>query len=170
MQERRIALFAFVLVIALLSGWFNPLNSLELTVSPVLIELRVVPEKTVEGTILVSSRGDKEIRIRASAGDWTLRPNGEVEFLPAGQQPRSLNRWLTVYPLEFTVGRGKGQNVRYRLKPPAEITGTYWGMLFLLPSRQQLAERRIRLISLPPAGSRFPSTPPPNGAASATVG
>ncbi|NLG83178.1 MAG: hypothetical protein GX493_00920 [Firmicutes bacterium] len=127
---RSLVFFLVILPGILLSGWLNPLNALELTVSPVRIELRLLPEKPVEGTVLISSRSDEEVKVRVSVGDWTLRPDGQVEFLPAGQQPRSLNRWITVYPLEFTVGRGKGQHVRYRVKPPAEITGTYWGMLF----------------------------------------
>ena len=123
MRASRFVLFLFVSAALFLSGWFSPLNALKLTVSPIRIEHRVVPEKVVEGTVLVSSHGDEEVRVRVSAGDWALRPNGDIEFLPAGRQPRSLNRWLTVYPVEFTVGRGRAQTVRYRLKPPGEITG-----------------------------------------------
>lgn len=111
-----------------LGGAAGPLHAFELTVSPARIEVRVEPGQVTEGVIQVRGRFDRPAKIRVTAGDWSLKPNGDFAFANP-QADRSLAGWLRFTPAEFTLG-DRPQAVRYRLQAPAGIVGGYWGVIY----------------------------------------
>ena len=128
----RCLLCSTVVLIVFTAGFVSPMRAMELTVSPPRIELNVEPGKPVEGTILLSGSFPTAAVIRVTYGDWSLKPNGDFIFFERpGLQSRSLLGWLEVSPGKFTMSGKQMQTVRYRLRPPEDITGGYWGMIFL---------------------------------------
>ncbi len=117
----------------IISGLLSPLYAFALTVNPPRLELAVEPGRAIDGIINVT--GDfgqgRAARIRVYLSDWNLKPDGDVSYSLPGKLPRSLCRWLSVAPAEFILPRDHSQAVHYRLKPPEDITGSYWGTLMV---------------------------------------
>jgi len=91
--------------------------------------MAIRPGQKAAGSILVTGDFEQPTRIRIAAGDWTMGRAGNVILLAPGRQARSLVRWLAVTPAEFLLTRGRKQYVRFQLKAPEDITGSYWGVL-----------------------------------------
>ncbi|MCL6614854.1 MAG: hypothetical protein K6U03_09630, partial [Firmicutes bacterium] len=130
-----------ILVIGLMwGGLVGPLHAFELTVSPSRLDLVIEPNEVQEGAIQVGGRFDRPTRVRLRVGDWEMDQEGQLIFDQPGRNPRSLAKWLYVAPVEFVLGKDRVQTVRYRLQVPKEITGGYWGALFVetVPETPQL--------------------------------
>ena len=130
MRRLPVRLFISSILTLILAGLPHPLRANEMVVIPSVLDLAVRPGKKLQGTIVVKGAFDQPTRIRAYAGDWGMNPGGNLVFLAPGIQPRSLARWLSIAPLEFLLGKGRTQIVRYQLQVPAEAVGSYWGVLF----------------------------------------
>ena len=118
------------LMLSLSSGLFCPLAAFSVGISPPRVELAVEPGRLLEGKITVLGRFDQPTRIRVSAGFWHYERDGKIFFATEkGGGDRALASWLTIAPAEFVLNGEAPQIVRYRLKVPPEITGSYWGVL-----------------------------------------
>lgn len=92
-------------------------------VSPLTLELQLVPGRAHTGHIQITNAGDGAEHIRAYAQDWTLKPDGVIVFLPAGRLPSSASVWVTIAPTEFDLQPGQSQRVRYTIRVPEETSG-----------------------------------------------
>lgn len=129
-NEKAIRTLVSIAAMILAGGFLCPLRAFKLTVSPSLLELAVEPGGSLEGAIKVEGDADEPMRVRVSVGDLAVDPQGNLSFPEPGSSRRSLAGWLAVAPAEFTLSSGRTQYVRYRLRVPKEIAGSYWGVIF----------------------------------------
>jgi P pilus assembly chaperone PapD len=65
------------------------------------------------------------LRLRVYPMDWTLDRQGGPQFLKPGTTPGSCSNWLQVNPVELAVPAGEAQSVRYTIRVPEGVQGTF---------------------------------------------
>jgi hypothetical protein len=93
-----------------------------IALAPARFELEMEPGS--ETTVVVNldyhtARPDAQpSRILATLNDWTLSPQGELEFFKAGTQAGSASPWLIYSPGEVLVQPGKTHSIRVTVTVP----------------------------------------------------
>ncbi|GBC75930.1 hypothetical protein HRbin07_00122 [bacterium HR07] len=77
------------------------------------------------------------LEIQISVADWDRDITGENRFYPPGTLPRSLAPWLSVSPLRFDLTPNEQKEIRFSIKIPSEITGTYWAAIMVEAAPKQ---------------------------------
>jgi P pilus assembly chaperone PapD len=106
----------------------NLLPPPQVAVSPSVIET-VLGNKPSNEVIHVYNLGDKPLTISTTVAHWDTNKNNQVRVIPPTEQ--SLDQWIIINPLSFTIPAGKSQVVRLSIRPqaiPAE--GEHRGMVF----------------------------------------
>ena len=133
-----------------------------LGVEPPVLLKEARPGETLTQNLAVYNVGTREVRVRASLGDWTYDPMGKIQFLPPGTLKTSAASWTAFAPAEFLLqGKATG-TLTYTVTVPEDAApGTHWGVLFLesedpnpLPG-VPLATMRVRMahvfyVNVPP--------------------
>jgi len=90
------------------------------------IQLSAAPGQELMGSFRVYNRGDEPIPIRIVPVDYTTDEAGRTVTPPAGTTARSLLPHLVVSPTVFTVEPGGYTEVRYAVRVPEDLEGSYW--------------------------------------------
>lgn len=97
-------------------------------VSPSRVEVDI-SQGSVTESVRVFNFGAETIDIQVSLANWDLDEGNQVRTLPPTEQ--SLDQWMIVNPLQFTVDPGESQVVRFAIRPRVEPSpGEHRGMLF----------------------------------------
>jgi methionine-rich copper-binding protein CopC len=111
-----------VAVAAQISASEVPSNG-RMAVSPARFELEMKPgtETTVVVNLDYRAAGDvkEPARIVATLNDWTITPDGRVEFYRANSQPNSASSWLIYSPGEAAVVPGSTHQIRVTISVPS---------------------------------------------------
>jgi P pilus assembly chaperone PapD len=86
-------------------------------ISPSKIEIEL-DEKGASESITVLNVSDKALEIQVTISNWELDDNNKVKVLPP--EEHSLDRWIIVNPLRFTIPGGESQTVRFAIRPRAQ--------------------------------------------------
>lgn len=91
-------------------------------VSPLRVELQVVPGATSTQAITLTNTGKESVRVRAVLMDWDLSRDGAPQFegVPEGGRYTAKD-WLRIAPPELVVEPGKEAVVRYSLAVPQGV-------------------------------------------------
>lgn len=107
-----------------------------LTITPFLIEAELEPGGVVDQKIVLTNTSSKQVAYDFSINDFLPGENGQVKFLPTGQdaQPKySLSSWIQITGQpNFNLAPGQSSEVKFQIRPPkdAEPGTHYGGMLF----------------------------------------
>lgn len=106
--------------------------------APARFQLEMLPG--TETTVVVElnhhsvPQGANSFRIFASLNDWTLTPEGQVEFHRAGTQPGSASSWMIYSPGELTVQPNKVHAIRVTVSVPKDAKpGDHLAALIIEP-------------------------------------
>jgi P pilus assembly chaperone PapD len=88
-------------------------------------------------TFSVLNNETDPLEIQISLADWDRDITGENRFYPPGTLPRSAAPWLSVSPLRFELEPNKQQEVRFSIKVPLDIAGTYWAAIMVEAAPKQ---------------------------------
>jgi P pilus assembly chaperone PapD len=88
-------------------------------------------------TFSVLNNETDPLEIQISLADWDRDITGENRFYPPGTLPRSAAPWLSVSPLRFELEPNKQQEVRFSIKVPSDIAGTYWAAIMVEAAPKQ---------------------------------
>jgi len=86
----------------------------QIAVSPSRFELSIGSQATTESLSLFNY-GDDPVEIRVSVANWDLDENNSVRILRPTEQ--SLDQWLVINPLRFSIPPNKSQTVRFSIRP-----------------------------------------------------
>jgi P pilus assembly chaperone PapD len=86
----------------------------QIGVAPSMFELSI-GSKPVNESIRLFNLKKKATKVRVEVYNWTLDANNEVKILPPDSQ--SLDQWMLINPLRFTVEPGQSQVVRFSIRP-----------------------------------------------------
>ncbi|MCS6903139.1 MAG: dockerin type I domain-containing protein [Candidatus Bipolaricaulota bacterium] len=85
---------------------------------------------------LINNEADP-LEIQISLADWDRDLHGENRFYPPGTLPRSAAGWLSVSPVRFDLARNEQREVKFSLRVPRDIEGTYWAAILVEASPKQ---------------------------------
>ncbi|MCW8796704.1 MAG: DUF916 domain-containing protein [Chlorobium sp.] len=99
---------------------FHALSSAEIPadqvgISPSIFEELRLDNKPLNETIRFFNFKDEPVHVHVSVHNWTLDENNKLELLPPN--PHSLDQWITINPLEFTVPPGGSRPIRFSIQP-----------------------------------------------------
>lgn len=86
----------------------------QVAVSPSRVELQIGTKPTTESLTLFNY-GDRPVQIGVSVANWDLDEQNNVRVI--GPNEQSLDQWLVVNPLRFSVGARGSQTVRFSIRP-----------------------------------------------------
>lgn len=135
MQNRRMALQVAMLVALVLSLFF--VKGRALLISNVEFDL-VLPRgasETLTFSLLNNEADPLEIQI--SLADWDRDINGEHRFYPPATLSRSAADWLNVSPLRFDLAPNEQKDIRFSIRVPKEVDGTYWAAIMVEAAPKQ---------------------------------
>ncbi|HEY9232937.1 MAG TPA: hypothetical protein VIS78_12350 [Blastocatellia bacterium] len=121
--------------------------------APARFELPMRPgtERTVVVNIIYnsSSAQSQPCRLMATLGDWTIPPDGNVEYFKSGTQPNSAAPWMIYSPGEVTALPGKIHPVRITIAVPKDaVPGDHLAALFVesRPDNLKLEQNQKQLV------------------------
>ncbi len=101
----------------------------QVAISPSRFELDIGPQPTTE-SVRIMNLGDAPIEVQVSVANWDLDEANQVRVLDPTEQ--SLDQWMTINPLRFTVAPRETQNVRFSIRPRvAPEPGEHRAMIYL---------------------------------------
>ena len=83
--------------------------------SPGIFEDIRIGKKPVNETIRFFNFKDKPVKVRVSVHNWTSDTGSKVRLLPP--TPQSLDQWMTINPLNFTVPPKQSRPIRFSIRP-----------------------------------------------------
>ena len=110
----------------------------QIAISPSKLELELGQRPTTE-SLTVMNLGKEDVTIEVAVATWDLDDASRVRLLAPDEQ--SLDQWMVVNPLRFTVPGGESQTVRFSIRPKVEPRpGEHRAMIYfnqVLPPDEQ---------------------------------
>ncbi|MBE9006624.1 molecular chaperone [Fortiea sp. LEGE XX443] len=101
--------------IGLATLYCQPIAAISIGVSPPRFELNIGRKKQVTKSFKVLNNGKKPATFRIYTQGWVLNEKNEVK--PVAPTEQSLDQWIVVNPVQFTLPPGKIQTVRFAVRP-----------------------------------------------------
>jgi len=117
-----------------ISGWGS------MSVSPLSLQLDVLPGETGSGVFLIRNTGSEPIEVAVSLHDWWRSEEGNLQVLPAGSVERSCAEWVVYSTSLVTLASGAEVEISVELAVPTDVSGDHWAML-LVEEQPQPVER-----------------------------
>ena len=109
-----------LLTLTLLCSLFVPLSLFaseppgQIAIFPSMFELQI-GSKPVNESIRLKNMKKKPVTIKTDVYNWTLDRQNNLQIIPG--TPQSLDRWMIINPLTFTIDPGQEQVVRFSIRP-----------------------------------------------------
>ncbi len=121
-----------IALIATIAAWLGstlPAAAFTMAVSPTRFEIPL-GAKPVARSLKVINRGNEPMTVSIKVGHFDLDENSKVrEIAPT---PESLDQWIIIRPLKFTVPAGKTRTIRFAVRPYKRPSpGEHRAMIFL---------------------------------------
>ena len=105
-------------------------GNLAMAVAPMKLRLTLAPGESRTEAVEVYNNGDEPVRVVTTVEDWATTPDGGVDLLPRGSQPRSASAWARADLSDFTVPPHGMRVVRVTATLPDTARGSYWTIIF----------------------------------------
>ncbi len=113
--KRYLKMRQHILLIAIfLTGWMAQAVEAQIGVSPPRFEVTLDGPPATESAQVINY-GPRPIQVKVAVYNWDLDERSSVRLLPPAEQ--SLDQWLALNPLNFTIPAGKYQTVRFSIRP-----------------------------------------------------
>lgn len=109
-----------ILILLMLVGFSGntlaqvPAGAIQFGISPSLFQLTIGAQSKTE-SFRVFNFGARPMKFRISVHNWDVDEAFNVQVIPPAEQ--SLDQWIVINPVEFTVEPGKAQVVRFAIRP-----------------------------------------------------
>jgi hypothetical protein len=131
----------------------NPPGEDGIGLAPARFELPMRPgmERTIVVNIIYNSTSAaaQPCRLMATLGDWTIQPDGNIEYYKPGTLANSATSWMIYSPGEVTALPGKVHPVRVTISVPQDATpGDHLAALFVesRPDNLKLEQNQKQVI------------------------
>jgi hypothetical protein len=115
----------------------------QIAVSPSKFELKLGPRSTTQSLTLMNL-GEESVDIDVSVANWGLDEASQVQLLEPTEQ--SLDQWMVINPLRFTVPGGGSQTVRFSIRPRVEPEpGEHRAMIYFNQVLPEESEHVVRV-------------------------
>jgi fimbrial chaperone protein len=130
-MKRILSFFVCLLALAAtLPAWGEPGLQPQLSVYPTLFELDLAAG-AVNESITVKNLKKRPVTMRVELYPWTFDEKDEFKLVPPS--PNTLDQWMLVNPLRFTIAPGGQQTVRFAIRPRVRPEpGEHRAILYLI--------------------------------------
>jgi hypothetical protein len=100
----------------------------QIAISPIIQETRLdQPAKVM--TFRLTNFDNRTRQVAVSVANWTTNENGDIRVLPSDEN--SLDRWVIVSPLQFTLAPKSAQTIRVAIRPAVQLApGEHRAMVY----------------------------------------
>jgi hypothetical protein len=114
-----------------------------IAVSPSIFELEIGSTPSVH-SLRVLNFGKEPVEVQVSLATWDLDEQNHVRLLDPDEQ--SLDQWIVINPLRFTIESGKSQSVRFSIRPRVRPEpGEHRAMIYLDQQLSEESEAQMRV-------------------------
>ena len=113
-----------------------------LAVVPPRFELNAKPGDRLRDIIELSQAGAKAGTYVIKTADWTLRPDGTVEFSDE-LAPGSCRPWVTIERREVNVTAGRPYRFRFEVAPPPDAPATECRFAVMIEGKESAASGQV---------------------------
>jgi hypothetical protein len=107
--------FGLLATVGMLALGCYPTSAISIGVSPPRFELNIGQKKQTTQVFKVINKSSKPSTFRIYTQSWTINEKNETQIVPSTEQ--SLNQWIVVNPVQFTLPPGQTQTVRFAVRP-----------------------------------------------------
>ncbi len=100
-------------------------------VGPLTIIVDLGPGESGSGYFKVINDGQNPEEVTISLADWSLAPDGGIQFAEPGSLEGSLASWLAYSPATFRLEPGQLQRVDFTITVPPGARGDHWSLFFV---------------------------------------
>lgn len=119
-----ILLAAWVLFTAVL-----PTAYAQIGISALSIDVNLPPGGSFSGAFEVTNNSQQLRQFTVEVKDYDRNLEGGLVLLTAGTHPRSLAKFLSAVPVQFTLAPSQKQQIIFSVKIPADERGPHWAAL-----------------------------------------
>jgi len=119
------------LLAILLIGLLALISTADIGVGPLTLIIDAGPGEEGSGYFKVVNDGDNPEDVTVTLADWSLGPDGGIQFAEPGTQERSLAEWVDYSPATFRLEPGQVQRVDFTINIPPEASGDHWALFFV---------------------------------------
>lgn len=117
----------------------------QVAISPPRFELEIGAQPTTK-SFRVINLGEEPIEVQVSVANWDMDEHNNVRVIEPTEQ--SLDQWMIVNPLHFSIPAGQSQTVRFSIRPRVEpAPGEHRAVVYLdqiLSEKSQSSGVRVR--------------------------
>ncbi|MDH4185286.1 MAG: hypothetical protein OEV92_13740 [Nitrospinota bacterium] len=89
----------------------------QIAASPTPLFMKIGP-RPASGSLTLYNMSREDVAISATVYNFDLDENNEVRIIPPTEQ--SMDLWMVINPVSFTIPAGKSQTVRISVRPPVK--------------------------------------------------
>ncbi|HED31405.1 MAG TPA: molecular chaperone [Prosthecochloris aestuarii] len=89
----------------------------QIAVFPSMFELEI-GSRPVSESIRLKNLKKRPVTIEVDVFNWTLDKQNNLQIIPP--DPQSLDQWMLINPLSFTIEPGQEQLIRFAIRPPVK--------------------------------------------------
>lgn len=119
----------FALVAALLAFGAGTPGSIGVGLLTIIVDAG--PRESGSGYFKVINDGQNPEEVTISLADWSLAPDGGIQFAEPGSLAGSLAPWLSYSPATFQLEPGQLQRVDFAFTVPPGARGDHWALFFV---------------------------------------
>ena len=113
----------------------------QIAVSPSRFELAVDDRPSTESVNLINL-SKRDVTVQVTTSNWDLDETNRIRLLAPTEQ--SLDQWMVINPLRFTVPAGETQTVRFSIRPRVRPEpGEHRAMIYFNQVLPEATEQRI---------------------------
>jgi hypothetical protein len=110
----RLAVLAIVIALGIAAAARASSPPAQIAVSPSRLEVEIGSRPTTESLTLMNL-GEAPVEVEVEVANWDLDEANQIRLLEPDEQ--SLDQWIVINPLRFTVPGGESQTVRFSIRP-----------------------------------------------------
>jgi hypothetical protein len=115
----------------------------QIAVSPSKFEMAIGPRPSTE-SITLMNLSEQDVEIDVAVANWTLDEANQIELVPPDEQ--SLDQWMVINPLHFTIPGHGSQTVRFSVRPRvAPEPGEHRAMIYFNQVLPEQSEHVVRV-------------------------
>jgi hypothetical protein len=130
---------AALIAAATLVAAASPLWAFEFAVSPMRVEIPLA-DRPVTRSLQVVNRSNRQMSLAVRVANFDLDDENKVREIPP--TANSLDQWIIIRPLKFTVEAGQTRTIRFAVRPfTRPRTGEHRAMIFITRDTDSKTEK-----------------------------
>ena len=130
--------FAFIIFVILIMNFSVMAASPNFQIKPSRFEILLEPRNRIIETVEISNKGKEVLNLVASAKDWDIDENSNLQLMDPSSTPKSASNWIRFNPKKIKIDPGKSQLIRFSITAPPKIEAGEYKTTILLTAEETI--------------------------------